>query len=80
MYIVVSRTLVGPSRGVLTWTGFPSKEYFDKWNDAKMRSWYETVEEGVTEERALELCSSPEADGARFCYALRQVGEALRQI
>jgi hypothetical protein len=75
MYNVVTRTLVGNSKGAITWTSFESKEEFDKWNDDKMQSWYQVVEEGVTEERATELCSGPEATVAAVRCML---GSALR--
>jgi hypothetical protein len=58
MHNVVFRTIVECStKGAITWTSFKSKEHFDKWYDAKMRDWYEVVEEGVTQQRAVDLCS-----------------------
>ena len=70
-YNVVFRTIVKcETTGAITWTTFRSKEDFDKWNNDKMKSWYEVVAEGVSEATAIELCSSPEAT--------RAVEESLR--
>ena len=81
MYIVVFRTIVEcTSKGAITWSSFKNKEVFDKWYDEKMKSWYQVVEEGTTQERAIELCSSPEATEAALMYKVRQLGELLRQI
>jgi hypothetical protein len=69
MYIVVFRTIVEcMTTGAITWSTFDSKAHFDKCYDEKLRSWYEIVEEGVSEERALELCSSPEAHQCRCAF------------
>jgi len=81
MYNVVFRTIADcASKGAITWTSFNNKRHFDEWFDAKMRNWYEIVEEGVSPERAVELSSSPEAIRAVFFSRLRKLGEALRNI
>lgn len=41
--------------GIMTWTRFPSKEYFDNWYTPELRTKQEIVEEGITQERAIEL-------------------------
>lgn len=64
VYNVVFKTLVGPSIDAVTWTSFRDKAHFDKWYTERLKSWYAIVEAGVTEERALELCSTPEAKAA----------------
>jgi hypothetical protein len=62
MHIVVFRTIADcASKGAVTWSSFMNKEAFDEWYDQKMQDWYEVVDQGVTKERAIELCSSPEA-------------------
>ena len=54
MYNVVFRNISGStSDGVITWTAFRDKAYFDEWNDEKMKAWYQVVEEGVSQERAI---------------------------
>ena len=81
MYNVVFKTIAECThKGVITWTSFESKEYFYKWYDEKMQSWYKVVDEGVTKERAIELCSSPEADLAVLITTVRELGELLSRI
>jgi hypothetical protein len=80
MYIVVFRNLTDECKGVITWSTFKSKEDFDNRYDAEMRGLYEVVEQGVTQERAQELCSSPEADSAVMRHGVRLIGEALRRF
>lgn len=78
MYTVVFRDIFdGPSKGAITYTLFKSKEEFDKWYDDKMRTWYEVVEEGVTQERAQKLCSSPQAQLAVVVSSLREITNFL---
>lgn len=81
MYNVVFRNISGStSDGVITWSSFKSKAAFDEWNDEKMRSWYQVVEEGVSQERAVELCSTPEATRSVVVSKMREVSELLRQL
>ena len=84
MYNVVFRNISGStSSGAITWSTFKSKaafDDFDEWNDQKMKSWYQVVEEGVSPERAVELCSTPEATRAVVVSKMREVGELLRQL
>lgn len=47
----------GLSHGIVTWSSFPNKEDFDKWYTAEIRSRERVVEEGITEERAVQLVS-----------------------
>ena len=79
MYYVVIRTRGGNTPGAMTWTSFKDKVAFNAWNNEKMRSWYEVVEEGVTQKRAIELCSSLEATMALvqcFVHDARRLAEA----
>ncbi len=46
----------GGYEGVRTWTSFESKEDFDAWYTPDIRSQQEVLEEGVSPERAVELC------------------------
>jgi len=81
MYNVVFRNIVEcATEGAITQTSFESKKHFDEWYDEKMRSWYEVVEQGVTEERATELCSSPEATQFALLSILRKANELLQRI
>ena len=81
MHNVVFRNISGSiSDGVITWSSFKSKVDFDKWNDQKMKSWYQVVEEGVSQERAIDLCSTPEATQAVVVSKMMEVGELLRQF
>ena len=76
MYIVVFRNISDTiSRGCITWTDYKSKEQFDKMNTGNMLLWYEVVEEGVTRERAQELCSTP---AAKTAADLHEIGESLQ--
>ncbi|HEV3244762.1 MAG TPA: hypothetical protein VG102_00200 [Candidatus Paceibacterota bacterium] len=49
-------TDAGGYAGVVTWTSFPSKAEFDGWFEAGGNREQEVVEEGITEDRAIELC------------------------
>ena len=81
MYNVVFRNISGStSDGAITWTSFKSKAVFDEWNDRKMKIWYQVVEEGVSQEQAVELCSTPEATRAVVVSKMREVVELLRRI
>lgn len=61
-YNVVTKTCGGISDGVITWTSFESEEAFNKWYDKVMNRLYKIVAKGVSQERALELCSTTEAN------------------
>ena len=75
-YNVVHRTIKECTHtGVITWTSYESKECYDKWNNAKMKSWYETVAEGVTREEAIAMCSTPEASNAVILAHAREISE-----
>jgi len=82
MYNVVFRNTTGGqySDGAITWSTFQSKEDFNNWYDAKLKSWYQVVEQGVTQERALELCSTPEEDEVIRGILCREVNKALEQL
>jgi hypothetical protein len=78
MYNVVFRNTSGNAYdGVLTWSTFKSKKDFDAWYDAKMKSWYQVVEESVSDERAIERCSTPEANQAAFSARMKKLGQLL---
>lgn len=72
MYNVVFRTIVpGNYFGVITWSTYPSKEEFDS-RFVSLKDMYVVVEQGVTPERAVELCSTPEASHKAFFAEIRQ--------
>ncbi len=52
----------GGYRGIITWTGWPSKAEFDAWRGSpdgkEALKMEEVLEEGITKERALELVRS----------------------
>lgn len=60
MYIVVFRDIRDNHKGVISWVSFQSKADFDTWFDEKARSCQQVVEEGVSRESAIELCSTPQ--------------------
>ena len=81
MYNVVFRNISGStSDGAITWGSHKDKAHFDAWYDEKMMTWYQVVEEGVSQERAIELCSTPEATAAVVVSKLRELGETLRRL
>ncbi|MDD4761919.1 MAG: hypothetical protein PHZ25_02770 [Candidatus Pacebacteria bacterium] len=45
----------GGFQGIITWMSFSSKNDFEKWYTDEIREQNEVVEEGITEERAVEL-------------------------
>ncbi|MFA6365172.1 MAG: hypothetical protein WCW78_02110 [Candidatus Paceibacterota bacterium] len=80
-YNVVFKTIAECTHvGVITWTSFQSKEYFDQWYDEKMRGWYEVVDEGVSEARAMQLCASDEATLAAFKAEIKVAEQILESI
>jgi len=61
MYNVVFRTIAECSiAGAITWVPFKDKENFNKQYNEKMREWYEVIEQDVSKERAIKLCSNAE--------------------
>lgn len=81
MYRVVFRNTSGSvSTGTITWSSFTDKQAFKEWYNQKMQAWYEVMEEDVTEERAIKLCSTPEATHAVLVSGLREIDELLSQI
>lgn len=78
MYHVVFRNTSGStSHGVITWSSFNSEADFEQWHTGKMKQWYAVVERGVTEERAIELCSTPEATAIAMVSQIRELGAVL---
>ena len=81
MYAVVFRTITEcTTKGAITWTAFESKEHFEKWYSSKLQTWYEVVEQGVSEERAIELCSSNEAKEDIYASILRERRQLVDQL
>lgn len=81
MYIVVFRTIAEcTAKGAITRSNFESKEAFDKWYDERLKTWYEVVKEGISNEHAAELCSSPEAQHAAFTSIAREAREQLERL
>ena len=61
MYNVVFRTITERSiTGAITWIPFRDIENFNKQYSEKMREWYEVIEQNVSKERAVKLCSNVE--------------------
>ncbi len=78
MFNVVFRNISGSlSHGAITWTSFKDEEAFNTWYGEKMQSWYQVVEKDVTQEQAIELCSTPEANLAALLYRIRQATRFL---
>lgn len=78
MYNVVFQTKVGTSQGAVTWSTFKDQNTFNNWHNQEMKDWYEVLTQGVTEERAIELCSTPQAKLAAVISQLRELGQELR--
>lgn len=80
MYPVVFRN-IGESicKGVVFYTVFENKQEFDSWwkNAQNARDWYEIVEQGVTEERANELCKTLEATEAASSYRAKEISRLI---
>ena len=66
----------GGYHGVITWTGFKSKEDFDNWYTPDLRADREVVAEGVSPERAVELVRQTHP----FCYIAASFEEAKDPI
>ncbi|PLX27958.1 hypothetical protein C0583_01840 [Candidatus Parcubacteria bacterium] len=60
MYNVALRYTIkaGGYHGIITWTSFESKEDFDKFYTEKIRENQEVVEEGISEERCMDLTAT----------------------
>ena len=81
MFNVVFRTIVdGTHKGVITWSSFKDEAEFNKWYGKKMQSWYEVVDKGVSAEKAIELCSTPEATLAGIRATCAETTQMLREI
>ncbi len=78
MYNVVFKRKSGTHKGVITWSTFKDKEYFDTWFDAKIKEDYEIVAENVSILRATELCSTPLAKISYLLVELRELSVMLR--
>ena len=63
---------VGGYHGVITWTGFKSKEDFDNWYTPDLRAKQEVVAEGVSSEVAVDLVRQTPPQ----CYILAGIEEA----
>lgn len=88
-YVVVMRNLGSSThRGVLTWSVFDDKADFDRWYAGTMQDGsnqplnevYEIVAEGVTDEEAVAIVSSPEGRHACEMAELRVIGESLGTV
>lgn len=77
MYNVVFQTKVGTSQGAVTWSTFEDQKSFENWYDQKMKDWYEVLTQGVTRERAIELCSTPQARLTAVISQLRELSQQL---
>lgn len=79
MYNVVLKDIRGnPPRNLVTWTSFKDRAEFDAWKNSKeTQGQFEVVEEGISDERAVELCSTPEANLAVIRNELKKVGVLL---
>ncbi|MBI5140464.1 MAG: hypothetical protein HZA94_03410 [Candidatus Vogelbacteria bacterium] len=81
MYNVVFRTIAKcETTGAVTWSSYKSKEEFEALYDEGAKKQEEVVAEGVSEEQAVELCSSPEATLAREMSLVRRNIEELRRF
>lgn len=81
MYNVVFRNISSQTnRGAITRTSFDDKDYFDKWYDEDMRKFFDIVAEGVTSEKAVEICSSPESNITLIFTGIRKVSLLTEEI
>lgn len=78
MFNVVHRTIVGGSRGAVTWTAYKSEVDYNEWNNEKMKSWYEEVAKGVTSNQAVYLCSLPKATIDVMVSQMKHFNEKLQ--
>ena len=46
---------MGAQEGIITWTPFESKEEFDKFYTNDMKRFFRVIEEGISNERCIEL-------------------------
>ncbi len=80
MYEVVFRNISQTHcRGVITWSTYESKEDFDQKNVGDAKKWYQVIEEGISVERAREICSSPEADLAVMASMTLELVGAIQE-
>lgn len=81
MYNVVFENIgKGTHTGVISWSSFSSKAEFDQWYDEKMRNLYWVVEGGVSDERAIEICSRLSSENAVVQAWLREMNEAMETV
>lgn len=79
-YNVCFESLTSSRRGVRTWSTFDSKKDFDSCFADHLHTKYRVVEEGISSERCLELCSTPEANSAVMAAGMRETSELLDSI
>jgi ABC-type uncharacterized transport system YnjBCD substrate-binding protein len=60
MYNVVFENRNGNHKDVITWGTHESKEAFEEWYSEEIKKRYKIIANGVSRERALEICSSTE--------------------
>jgi len=73
MYNVVFRNIAEHSIvGAITWVLFKDKESFDKQYNEKTRKLYEVIEQDISKERAVKLCSVPVAALVVVAFKLRE--------
>ncbi len=74
------RTIDGEYKGAVTWTTFESEEKFIDWYDEGKSSLCEIVDQGVSCERAIELCSTPEASSALLNIGMQKLKDLFQKI
>lgn len=55
-YLVVFTTTKGKAAGDRARANFNDRATFEQWHTGEMKEMFEVIEEGITEERADELC------------------------
>lgn len=75
MYFVVFKNITeGVYRGAITWSSFADQTAFEDWFVRKpQKDLCGVLEKGVSKERALEPCSSPEADRVNALILMREM-------
>ncbi len=71
---------VDSHQGVRTWTTYKNREEFQKFYTSERAERERVIAEGVSNKRAIELCSTPEVTQASMASMLRKIDELLHQL
>ncbi len=73
------RAATGGFEGVRTWTSFLSKKEFEQWLDDSVLEKQKVLAEGVTREKAIEICDKTPIE-CRYAAAAQEVENIFKAL